>query len=119
MSKATLFLIVWFFCVDEAAMAQEKILYDPSYKPAVFTDPGRMEKIKKTFPAIDSIYKKAAIDNHFPGLAFGIVVDGRRNNLRRDETLGERRGHFARAEKTNFQCGSHAARSNSERAEGE
>ena len=77
MSKATLFLIVWFFCVDEAAMAQEKVLYDPSYKPAVFTDPGRMEKIKKTFPAIDSIYKKAAIDNHFPGLAFGIVVDGK------------------------------------------
>jgi len=64
-------------CVVNSANAQEKVLYDPSYKPAVFTDPGRMEKIKKAFPAIDSIFKKVAIENHFPGLAYGIVVDGK------------------------------------------
>ena len=43
----------------------------------MFADPARMEKIKKAFPAIDNIYKKLAADNHFPGLAFGIVVDGK------------------------------------------
>ncbi|MBC7872631.1 MAG: beta-lactamase family protein [Ferruginibacter sp.] len=52
-------------------------LFDSSYKPAVFTDPDRVEKIKKLFPVIDSIYKKYAIANHFPGIAFGLVVDGK------------------------------------------
>jgi CubicO group peptidase (beta-lactamase class C family) len=50
--------------------------YDSSYQPAVFTDPERMEKIKKTFPVIDSIYRQFADSNLFPGIAFGIVVDG-------------------------------------------
>ena len=45
--------------------------------PAVFTDPNRMEKIKTAFTVIDSLYKKNAEDNHFPGISFGIVVDGK------------------------------------------
>lgn len=79
MKKSSSRIIISFAicCFNNAVFAQEKVLYEPSYKPAVFTDPGRMEKIKNTFPAIDSIYKKYAVDNHFPGLAFGIVVDGR------------------------------------------
>ncbi|HSN61253.1 MAG TPA: serine hydrolase domain-containing protein, partial [Ferruginibacter sp.] len=51
-------------------------LYDSSYMPAVFTDPSRLEKIKTSFAVIDSMYKKHATDNHIPGIAFGIVVDG-------------------------------------------
>jgi CubicO group peptidase (beta-lactamase class C family) len=78
MRKSFSFIIIafsiWF---NGSAIAQEKVLYEPSYKPAVFTDPDRIEKIKKAFPAIDSIYKRLAVDNHFPGLAFGIVVDGK------------------------------------------
>ena len=58
-------------------MAQAKVVYDPSYKPAVFADPERMEKIKKAFPVIDSLYKLHAIKNHFPGIAFGLVVDNK------------------------------------------
>ncbi|HKO82219.1 MAG TPA: serine hydrolase domain-containing protein [Chitinophagaceae bacterium] len=65
------------FCFENISIAQQKVLYDPSYKPAVFTDPARLEKIKKSFSVVDSIYKKLAKDNHFPGLAFGIVVDGK------------------------------------------
>jgi CubicO group peptidase (beta-lactamase class C family) len=52
-------------------------LYDSSYKPATFADPDRIEKIKQLFPVIDSIYRKYAIANHFPGIAFGLVVDGK------------------------------------------
>ncbi|MEI9909564.1 MAG: serine hydrolase domain-containing protein [Bacteroidota bacterium] len=52
-------------------------LYDSSYKSAVFTDASRLEKIKAAFPVIDSLYKSYAAENHFPGLAFGIVVDGK------------------------------------------
>jgi CubicO group peptidase (beta-lactamase class C family) len=48
------------------------------YKPATFTDPDRLKKIEATFPVIDSIYKKYALaNNHFPGMAYGIVVDGK------------------------------------------
>ncbi|MFT3743088.1 MAG: serine hydrolase domain-containing protein [Pyrinomonadaceae bacterium] len=58
-----------------SALAQ--VDYDRSYKPAVFTDPQRLEKIKAAFPAIEKIYKDHATKNHFPGIAFGIVVDGK------------------------------------------
>ncbi len=48
-----------------------------SYKPAVFKDPGRLKKIEETYPVIDQIYKDYAEKNHFPGLVYGIVVDGK------------------------------------------
>lgn len=50
--------------------------FDTTYQTAVFADHSRMEKISQTFPLIDSIYRKHAEDNHFPGISFGIVVDG-------------------------------------------
>jgi CubicO group peptidase (beta-lactamase class C family) len=51
--------------------------YDSSYKPAAFTDAARMEKISQAFPVIEKLYKDFADTNHFPGLAFGLVVDGK------------------------------------------
>ncbi len=51
-------------------------LYDSSYIPAVFTDANRIKKIKTAFAVIDSLYKKHAVDNHFPAISFGLVVDG-------------------------------------------
>jgi len=56
---------------------QSAVLYDSSYKPAIFTDAARLEKIKLAFPIIDSLYKATAVNNHFPGMAYGIVVDGK------------------------------------------
>ncbi len=53
------------------------VSYDSAYQSAVFTDPDRLEKIRKTFPVIDSLYRRHADSNHFPGIAFGIVVDGK------------------------------------------
>ena len=61
---------------DHKAVAADTVLYDSAYLPAAFSDPGRMDKIKKSFSLIDSIYKKHAEDNHFPGISFGIVADG-------------------------------------------
>ncbi|MGB3006713.1 MAG: serine hydrolase domain-containing protein [Chitinophagaceae bacterium] len=52
------------------------VQFDSLYHPAVFADEARIEKIRKVLPVIDSIYKKHAADNHFPGIAFGVVVDG-------------------------------------------
>lgn len=56
---------------------QSETIYDTAYQTAVFADSARMEKIKLAFPVIDSIYKQHALDNHFPGIAFGVVVDGK------------------------------------------
>ncbi len=52
------------------------VQYDSLYHPAVFTEAARMEKIKLALPVIDSIYRKHAEENHFPGIAFGVIVDG-------------------------------------------
>ena len=41
-----------------------------------YQDATRNERIAKTFPIIDQLYKEFALKNHFPGYAFGIVVDG-------------------------------------------
>ncbi len=74
--KTVLFLISITGCLFNTVL-RAQVLYDATYKPAVFEDADRLEKIKKAFPAIDSIYRKIATANHFPGLAFGIVADGR------------------------------------------
>ncbi|PAW93526.1 serine hydrolase [Mucilaginibacter sp. MD40] len=47
------------------------------YQPAKFTDADRLRKIEATFPVIDSVYKQQAEAMHIPGLAYGIVVDGK------------------------------------------
>lgn len=48
-----------------------------TYKPAAFTDPERLKKIEATYPIIDKIYKDFAEQNHWPGMVYGIVVDGK------------------------------------------
>lgn len=42
-----------------------------------FADSNRLKKIEKTFPIIEKLYKDFAEKNHYPGYAFGIVVDGK------------------------------------------
>jgi CubicO group peptidase (beta-lactamase class C family) len=80
--KQLLFLssisIVLISCKENKTLEkQSAVLYDSSYESAIFPDAARMEKIKLTFPIVDSLYKATAEKNHFPGLAFGIVVDGK------------------------------------------
>ncbi len=48
-----------------------------TYQPAVFIDQDRNQKIAATFPVIDQLYKDYVEKNHFPGLVYGIVVDGK------------------------------------------
>ena len=37
----------------------------------------RLEKIRATLPVIERLYRDYSEKNHFPGLAFGLVVDGK------------------------------------------
>lgn len=61
-------LCLLFFCLLASAQA---------YKPPIFPDTGRLKKIEATYPLIDKIYKDYAEQNHFPGMVYGIVVDGK------------------------------------------
>jgi CubicO group peptidase (beta-lactamase class C family) len=74
-----LFVPVISFSCKENKQSEKapSVLFDSSYKPAVFTDTGRMQKIEMAFSLIDKLYKDYADSNHFPGIAFGVVVDGK------------------------------------------
>lgn len=48
-----------------------------SYQAPSFTDKERLQKLQSFFPLVDEIYKRYADKNHFPGYAFGIVLDGK------------------------------------------
>ena len=47
-----------------------------SYQPPIFTDHHRLEKIKKALPILQKHFQNVFEENHFPGLAYGLVVDG-------------------------------------------
>ena len=47
-----------------------------SYLPPFFNDNNRCKKIQSIFPEIEQMYKEYAEKNHFPGYAYGIMVDG-------------------------------------------
>ena len=46
-------------------------------KPAVFTDPDRVEKIKATAATVDEIFGEYSEKHHMPGFVYGIVLDGK------------------------------------------
>jgi CubicO group peptidase (beta-lactamase class C family) len=60
-----------------AAARQPLIARVGTYQPPYFADSDRLMKMQKCFPAIDAIYEAYAEQNHFPGYAFGIMVDGK------------------------------------------
>ncbi|NUO80438.1 beta-lactamase family protein [candidate division KSB1 bacterium] len=72
------FLIVCFalqYAFTPAAMSGSS--ENGAHKPAVFTDPGRAEKVKTTATAVEGIFKKFFEDRHLPGLVYGVVLDGK------------------------------------------
>jgi CubicO group peptidase (beta-lactamase class C family) len=69
LKKAALCIITGLLCCSS--------IFAQTYKPPVFNDPDRLKKIEATYPVIDKIYKDYAEQNHFPGLVYGIVADGR------------------------------------------
>lgn len=71
-------ILLFIRCVFTAFLCfSSATIFAQSYKPLVFNDPDRLQKIEATYPLIDKIYKDYAEQNHFPGLVYGIVVDGK------------------------------------------
>lgn len=63
------------FCsLTASAQASES---GQSYAPPYFADKERAKKLAVHFPLIEKIYREYAEKNHFPGYAFGVVLDGK------------------------------------------
>jgi CubicO group peptidase (beta-lactamase class C family) len=58
--------------VNQTALAQTPA----NFSPATYQDADRNKRIATTFPIAEEMIKKYAEAHHFPGYAFGIVVDG-------------------------------------------
>ena len=69
-------LLVIILCAGISIQAQKP---DPNaaYQPPYFADENRAQKIAALFPVIEKIYREYAEKNHFPGYAFGIMMDGK------------------------------------------
>ncbi|MES2330897.1 MAG: serine hydrolase domain-containing protein [Bacteroidota bacterium] len=48
-----------------------------AYQQPTFAASDRLKKIETYFPVVEKIYREYAEKNHFPGYAFGIVLDGK------------------------------------------
>jgi CubicO group peptidase (beta-lactamase class C family) len=47
-----------------------------AYLPPVFLEADRLARMQAFFPEVDAMYRDYAEKNHFPGYAYGIVLDG-------------------------------------------
>src|SRR5688572_24788601 len=54
----------------------ETALPTGDYAPARFSDPDRVRKLQAAMPRIDSLFSAFAKENHVPGIAYGILIDG-------------------------------------------
>lgn len=47
-----------------------------TYQPPTFTDADRLSRVKATLAVVDKLYKDHAAKRNFPGLVYGVVLDG-------------------------------------------
>lgn len=77
---SSLAIIVLSSCNNSAVESKSdagSALFDKDFQAAYFEDSGRLEKISRWMPVVDSIFRVAAEKNHFPSIAYGIMVDGK------------------------------------------
>lgn len=72
------FLTSVFLCISITASSQSNKLQPVhnTYQPSYFTDSNRAQKIKATQAIINKLYKDHAASYHFPGMAYGVIMDG-------------------------------------------
>lgn len=89
-TKPTLFLILFFSgqlflscqkrentaATPEAVESKKSVLFSDTYHPPLFSNTDRLENLKNALPEVEEIYRKYAIENHYPGIVYGIVLDG-------------------------------------------
>jgi CubicO group peptidase (beta-lactamase class C family) len=62
---------------ESSSVIPAKIDATANYEAPFFEDSNRLEKIKIVLPVLDKIFKDRQANDHFPGVAFGLIVDGR------------------------------------------
>ena len=60
-----------------AFLAASALFASDAYPPPRFTDPERVPKLQSALPEIDRIFRRYSADHKIPGMAWGIVIDGR------------------------------------------
>jgi CubicO group peptidase (beta-lactamase class C family) len=74
---ARLLLAVLAMPVSLAAQAPATGALSSLAPPARFTDPDRITKLTRALPTIDSLMRAFAATNRVPGIAYGVIVDGK------------------------------------------
>jgi CubicO group peptidase (beta-lactamase class C family) len=59
------------------ALFSSTVLASDAYPPARFTDPERVQKLESTMPEVDRLFAEYARNRKVPGMAWGVVIDGR------------------------------------------
>lgn len=58
------------------ALADRSMRSVSGYQPPAFTDPDRLQNVKATAAVVDKLYKDYATKRNFPGMVYGVVLDG-------------------------------------------
>jgi len=72
--KSICFLFLLF---PPMANAQSSVPVVTTYQPPTFADADRLAKLSATFPLVEKLFHEQAKRNHYPGTAFGIMLDGK------------------------------------------
>lgn len=60
----------YFLCASTLSFAQD-------YKPPVFTDEDRMQKIEDSYQKLDQLFEDYGKEHDLPSISYGLVVDGK------------------------------------------
>lgn len=71
------FLVVGTACAQLPARTAAAVPAVKTYQPPTFTDADRLKELQAAFPIVEKLYRERAEKFHYPGLAFGIVLDGK------------------------------------------
>ena len=72
-----LFIVSFISLLSPTIFYAQNTAMDIVYNQPVFTDVNRLQKIEAALPMIDQLFKDYATKNHYPGMAYGLVVDGK------------------------------------------
>jgi CubicO group peptidase (beta-lactamase class C family) len=70
-------ILLIFVCSIQLVSPTAQAQTPANFSPATYQDAQRNNRIATTFPVVEKMIKEYATAHHFPGYAFGIVVDGK------------------------------------------
>ena len=71
------FLLIGTACAQSPVRNMTTVPSVSTYQPPTFADANRLEKLKAAFPIVEKMYRDRSEKFHYPGLAFGVVLDGK------------------------------------------